>query len=148
MAHCSELLVYRPGIQRLGLGLIPLNLQYKELSPYREAPNSSHHSLQPRKNVTSSNTIAFLLDELLMLLELPDTTQKAMGFTYTSFFTNDPNRQLPSPAEVRILSAMDNRKSPFTVPDLNLFVKFGPHVTPVEATSRINTPETPHFWVQ
>ena len=68
---------------------------------------------------------------------LPDAKVSEMDFLESSFFRNGgPSRSLPTPAEVRALSA-PNRTLPQPTPvrfeELNLLVKFGPHVTPTEA---------------
>lgn len=69
-------------------------------------------------------------------LSLPDPKQKELDFLDTSFFTAGSDRQLPTPTQVRALSKdIDTRPQPTPVKyeELSLLVKFGPHVTTVEA---------------
>ncbi|OJJ32513.1 hypothetical protein ASPWEDRAFT_31406 [Aspergillus wentii DTO 134E9] len=62
--------------------------------------------------------------------------QKELDFIDTAFFTAGPDRQLPTPTQVRALSKdVDTRPQPTPVKyeELGLIVKFGPYVTTVEA---------------
>jgi hypothetical protein len=68
---------------------------------------------------------------------LPDATKQEMDFLESSFFKiNGLNRRLPTPAEVRALSpthTISSQPPPVKFEHLNLIVKFGPHVSVVEA---------------
>jgi len=68
---------------------------------------------------------------------LPDATKPEMDFLESSFFKdNGPNQALPTPAEVRALSSAHKthpQPTPMKFEELNLIVKFGPHVNVVEA---------------
>ncbi|PKX91128.1 uncharacterized protein P174DRAFT_463267 [Aspergillus novofumigatus IBT 16806] len=69
-------------------------------------------------------------------LSLPDSEQKEIDFVDTSFFMAGAARQLPTPTQVRALSKdIDTRAqhTPVKYEKLGLLVKFGPHVTTVEA---------------
>ncbi|KAE8338366.1 hypothetical protein BDV24DRAFT_88554 [Aspergillus arachidicola] len=80
--------------------------------------------------------VTYRLDKQLISLELPDATKKEIDFRGTSFFTTRPNRHLPTPAQVRALSEDIGRcaqPTPIKFENLNLIVKFGPHVTTAEA---------------
>lgn len=67
--------------------------------------------------------------------ELPDGTKREIDFLDSTFFKT-PGQQLPTPAQVRALSTdVSTRAQPTPVifRNLNLLVKFGPHVTIEEA---------------
>ncbi|KAK9604420.1 hypothetical protein V6Z93_002388 [Aspergillus fumigatus] len=69
-------------------------------------------------------------------LSLPNSEQKEIDFVDTSFFAAGAERQLPTPTQVRALSKdIGTRAQPTPVKyeELGLLVKFGPHVTTVEA---------------
>jgi len=70
-------------------------------------------------------------------MQLPDGSQPAMIFYDSSFFqSNGSNAQLPTPAEVKALSTEYERNPqppPIRFEQLNLLVKFGPHVKIAEA---------------
>lgn len=69
-------------------------------------------------------------------LSLPDSKQKELDFIDTSFFIASPDRQLPTPTEVRGLSKDINTRAqptPVKYEELSLLAKFGPHVTTIEA---------------
>ncbi|KAL2859098.1 hypothetical protein BJX68DRAFT_227802 [Aspergillus pseudodeflectus] len=79
--------------------------------------------------------VTFRLNNKSISLDLPDIAKRELDFPDSAFFTF-PNRRLPAPAEVRVLcNATANVSRPTTVRfgDLDLIVKFGPHVTTLEA---------------
>ena len=68
---------------------------------------------------------------------LPDASRSSMDFYDTAFFrANGSNPQLPRPEEVRRLSGANKshpQPTPVVFEDLNLIVKYGPHVKIAEA---------------
>ncbi|KAL2859869.1 kinase-like domain-containing protein [Aspergillus lucknowensis] len=79
--------------------------------------------------------VQYRLGDRTISLELPDATKKELDFTDSSFFTC-PGRQLPTPMQVRALSkdiGQIPRPKPIKFEELNLIVKFGRHVTTLEA---------------
>lgn len=59
---------------------------------------------------------------------LPDESMQEMNFLDSSFFTKDPSRSLPTPAQVRALATGESRGTrPFGVifKEFNIFVKYG-----------------------
>jgi hypothetical protein len=68
---------------------------------------------------------------------LPDASRSSMNFHDTAFFrANGSNPQLPRPEEVRRLSGVNKlhpQPTPVVFEDLNLIVKYGPHVKIAEA---------------
>ncbi|KAB8261536.1 kinase-like domain-containing protein [Aspergillus pseudonomiae] len=80
--------------------------------------------------------VLYNIDEKPISLELPDPTKTEMDFIDTSFFTTSPDRHLPEAAHVRALSmdiGIRAHPTPIKFENLNLIVKFGPHVTTLEA---------------
>jgi hypothetical protein len=65
---------------------------------------------------------------------LPDASQREVDFVDTSFFKS--HQHLPPPAQVRALSRnikTSSKPKPVIFENLNVLVKFGPHVTVAEA---------------
>jgi hypothetical protein len=80
--------------------------------------------------------VLYIFDGQPISLELLDVTKPQIDFTDTSISMTSQSCHLPAPAQVRALSkdiGTNPHPAPIKFEDLSLIVKFGPHVTTVEA---------------